>query len=115
MDRDNDGTLNWQDSYMDDPWNGAGDPNSWRVNGSGHRSRGDTSAAPGIRSGTLDSDNDGILITRILSLGAATLTMAPNTVVSWSDQDWDGIPDGGRSLSQWQLLLQWQWNTAVSG
>ena len=56
MDRDCDGTLNWQDTHMDDPWNGAGDPNSWN-NGS---------TDPGVYiggmwypSGTQDSDNDG--------------------------------------------------------
>ncbi len=43
MDRDADGSLNWNDWYMDDPYNGAGPPGS----------------PPPEDPGTLDSDDDG--------------------------------------------------------
>ena len=96
MDRDNDGIPNWQDSYMDDHWNGAGDPNA---GGSGGSGSGGTD--PGViiggtwyPSGTLDGDNDGIPDHMDPYPSGSYFYNGSEYGGVWSDRDWDGIPDG---------------------
>ena len=96
MDRDNDGIPNWQDSYMDDHWNGGGDPNA---GGSGGSGSGGTD--PGViiggtwyPSGTLDGDNDGIPDHMDPYPSGSYFYNGSEYGGAWSDRDWDGIPDG---------------------
>ena len=91
MDRDNDGILNWQDGYMDDHWNGAGDPNSGN---NGNTDPGVYIGGIWYPTGTLDSDYDGNPDhTDPFPWGSYTYN-GVEYGGSWSDQDGDSIPDG---------------------
>ncbi|WP_395746834.1 hypothetical protein [Prosthecobacter sp.] len=69
MDRDGDGQLNWNDSYMDDPYNGMGPP------------------------GETDSDGDGVPDSQDAFPYGSFFYQGTEYGGSWSDRDGDGVPD----------------------